>query len=73
MRKKVTGFSNEEEKLAGLDKSVPFLTETELVNREPSIRRQMSLGRHLLLRIGDSSLGRIRHRVVPSLTCYSRP
>lgn len=33
MRKKVTGFSNEEVKLAGLDKSVPFLTETELVNR----------------------------------------
>lgn len=31
--KKVTGYSNEEEKLAGLDKSVPFLTETELVNR----------------------------------------
>ena len=31
--KKVTGFSNEEEKLAGLDKYVPFLTETELVNR----------------------------------------
>lgn len=31
--KKVTGFSNEEEKLAELDKYVPFLTETELVNR----------------------------------------
>jgi putative intracellular protease/amidase len=31
--KKVTGFSNEEEKLAELDKFVPFLTETELVSR----------------------------------------
>jgi len=31
--KKVTGFSNAEEKLAELDKYVPFLTETELVNR----------------------------------------
>jgi putative intracellular protease/amidase len=31
--KKVTGFSNEEEKLAELDKFVPFLTETELVKR----------------------------------------
>ena len=31
--KEVTGFSNEEEKLAELDKFVPFLTETELVSR----------------------------------------
>lgn len=31
--KKVTGFSNEEEKLAELDQYVPFLTETELMNR----------------------------------------
>lgn len=31
--KKVTGFSNEEEKLAELDQFVPFLTETELVQR----------------------------------------
>ena len=31
--KKVTGFSNEEEKLAELDQFVPFLTETELVVR----------------------------------------
>lgn len=31
--KKVTGFSNEEEKLAELDQYVPFLTETELINR----------------------------------------
>lgn len=31
--KKVTGFSNEEEKLVELDKVVPFLTETELVKR----------------------------------------
>ena len=31
--KTVTGFSNEEEKLAELDKFVPFLTETELVSR----------------------------------------
>ena len=31
--KKVTGFSNEEEKLAELDKYVPFLTEDELAKR----------------------------------------
>lgn len=31
--KKVTGFSNEEEKLAELDHFVPFMTETELINR----------------------------------------
>ncbi|MFV0436477.1 MAG: type 1 glutamine amidotransferase domain-containing protein [Desulfopila sp.] len=31
--KKVTGFSNAEEKLAGLDLKVPYLTETELVKR----------------------------------------
>ena len=31
--KKVTGFSNEEEKLAELDKYVPFLTEDALVKR----------------------------------------
>lgn len=31
--KEVTGFSNEEEKLAQLDNLVPFLTETELVAR----------------------------------------
>lgn len=31
--KTVTGFSNEEEKLAGLDAHVPYLTETELVQR----------------------------------------
>ncbi|GET38896.1 type 1 glutamine amidotransferase domain-containing protein [Microseira wollei] len=31
--KEVTGFSNEEEKLAGLDDFVPFLTETELLAR----------------------------------------
>ncbi|MGL4847620.1 MAG: type 1 glutamine amidotransferase domain-containing protein [Clostridium sp.] len=30
---KVTGFSNSEEVAVGLDKLVPFLTETELVNR----------------------------------------
>mmetsp|Transcript_1790 Transcript_1790/g.2372 ORF Transcript_1790/g.2372 Transcript_1790/m.2372 type:complete len:230 (-) Transcript_1790:25-714(-) len=29
--KKVTGFSNEEEKMIGLDTVVPFLTETEMV------------------------------------------
>lgn len=31
--KKVTGFSNEEEKLAELDQVVPFLTENELIAR----------------------------------------
>ncbi|MGL5576029.1 MAG: type 1 glutamine amidotransferase domain-containing protein [Sarcina sp.] len=30
---KLTGFSNSEEAAAGLDKLVPFLTETELVNK----------------------------------------
>lgn len=31
--KRVTGFSNQEERLAELDKHVPFMTEDELVNR----------------------------------------
>jgi putative intracellular protease/amidase len=31
--RRVTGFSNEEEKLAELDKQVPYLTETEMRNR----------------------------------------
>ncbi|ALX49501.1 type 1 glutamine amidotransferase domain-containing protein [Lentibacillus amyloliquefaciens] len=31
--KVVTGFSNEEERLAELDQYVPYLTETELINR----------------------------------------
>jgi putative intracellular protease/amidase len=31
--KKVTGFSNKEEELVELDKYVPFLTETELIDR----------------------------------------
>lgn len=31
--KKVTGFSNEEEKIVGLDKVVPYLTEDELKSR----------------------------------------
>lgn len=31
--KVVTGFSNEEEKLSGVEQHVPFLTETELINR----------------------------------------
>ncbi len=31
--KKVTGFSDEEERLAELDKHVPYLTETELITR----------------------------------------
>ena len=31
--KKVTGFSNEEEQLAGLAELVPYLTETELIKR----------------------------------------
>jgi putative intracellular protease/amidase len=37
--KKVTGFSNEEEKLAELDKFVPFLTETELASRGALYRK----------------------------------
>ena len=31
--KRLTGFSNEEEKLAELDNHVPFMTETELKRR----------------------------------------
>ena len=34
LKGKGPGFSNEKEKLAELDKFVPFLTETELVKRE---------------------------------------
>ena len=37
--KNVTGFSNEEEKLAELDKFVPFLTETELISRGASYKK----------------------------------
>src|SRR5688572_4005827 len=37
--KNVTGFSNEEEKLAELDKFVPFLTETELIARGASYKK----------------------------------
>lgn len=37
--KKVTGFSNEEERLAELDKHVPFLTEDELVRRGARYQR----------------------------------
>lgn len=37
--KKVTGFSNEEEKLAELDKYVPYMTEDELVKRGASYQR----------------------------------
>jgi putative intracellular protease/amidase len=37
--KSVTGFSNEEEKLAELDKFVPFLTETELMSRGATYKK----------------------------------
>ncbi len=37
--KKVTGFSNEEEKLAELDKHVPYLTESEMVARGAEYQR----------------------------------
>jgi putative intracellular protease/amidase len=37
--KQVTGFSDEEERLADLDKYVPFLTEDELVKRGASYRK----------------------------------
>ena len=37
--KKVTGFSNEEEKLAELDKHVPYLTESEMVARGADYQR----------------------------------
>ncbi|WP_138502164.1 type 1 glutamine amidotransferase domain-containing protein [Nostoc sp. PA-18-2419] len=37
--KEVTGFSNEEEKLAHLDEFVPFLTETELITRGAIYKR----------------------------------
>ncbi len=37
--KQVTGFTNEEEKLAGLDAHVPYLTETELRHRGVDFRQ----------------------------------
>lgn len=37
--KEVTGFSNEEERLAKLDKHVPFLTEDEMVKRGARYRK----------------------------------
>lgn len=37
--KALTGFTNEEEKLAGLDAHVPYLTETELVKRGAIFRQ----------------------------------
>jgi putative intracellular protease/amidase len=37
--KNVTGFSNEEEKLAELDKFVPFLTESELASRGANYKK----------------------------------
>jgi putative intracellular protease/amidase len=37
--KKVTGFSNEEERLAELDKHVPFLTEEELIKRGATYKK----------------------------------
>ena len=37
--KTVTGFSNEEERLAELDKFVPFLTENELVSRGATYKK----------------------------------
>lgn len=37
--KAVTGFSNEEETLAGLDKYVPYLTEDELVKRGATYKK----------------------------------
>lgn len=37
--KQVTGFSDEEERLAQLDQYVPFITETELKNRRATYRK----------------------------------
>lgn len=39
--KNVTGFSNEEEKIAGLDQYVPYLTETELLNRGANYQKAL--------------------------------
>lgn len=43
--KKVTGFSNEEEKLAELDQFVPFLTEDELVKNGDFTKKLRNLGK----------------------------
>ncbi|AIC92847.1 type 1 glutamine amidotransferase domain-containing protein [Shouchella lehensis] len=37
--KTVTGFTNEEEKMAELDQYVPYLTETELINRGANFQK----------------------------------
>ena len=42
--KKVTGFSNEEEKLAELDQFVPFLTEDELIKMEDFTKSRATVG-----------------------------
>jgi hypothetical protein len=46
----VTGFSNIEEKLAELDKEVPFLTENELAHGVVSTRRRKTRGHPSWLR-----------------------
>jgi len=61
--RQVTGFSNNEEKLAELDKFVPFLTETELVARGAVYKNPTKRGRPLQSRTAVSSPGRIRPRV----------
>ena len=64
--KRVTGFSNAEEKLAELDKLVPFLTESEMVARERVYRRPSSRGRLLRWRMCESSPDRIQRPAVRS-------
>lgn len=46
--KKVTGFSNEEEKLAELDQFVPFLTEDELIKMEDFTKKPRNRGKLML-------------------------
>ena len=61
----VTGFSNEEEKLAALDKFVPFLPESELVSRGASYKKADQPWAPLLLKTQGSSLDKIQHPAVP--------
>lgn len=66
--KQVTGFSNEEEKLAELDQFVPFLTESELVARGALSKTPIRRGCPLRSKTTDSSQGRIPPRVAPCPT-----
>ena len=70
-RKKVTGFSNEEEKLAELDKYVPFLTETELVDRGVLYQKAAEpWGQYSLWKTKGLSVDKARHLAAQLLNYY---